>query len=95
MIEKTEAADMLEACAHVIRERGQDYGRPGDNFQRIADLWSVYLGMPVSLQDVGILMALVKVARLMATPGHEDSLVDLAGYAAATYEAVGSEKSGD
>lgn len=88
MIEKTSAADMLEACAHVVRERGDDYGRPSDNFKRIADLWSVYLGRDVTLQDVGMLMALVKIARLMATPGHGDSLVDLAGYAAATYEAI-------
>jgi len=88
MSNKTSAADMLDHCASVVRERGDNYGRPSDNFRRIADLWSVYLGRDVSLQDVGMLMALVKVARLMATPGHSDSLVDLAGYAAATYEAI-------
>jgi hypothetical protein len=32
--------------------------------------------------DVAILMALMKVARLIESPGHEDSWTDLAGYAA-------------
>ncbi len=32
--------------------------------------------------DVAVLMVLVKVARLAQTPGHRDSLLDIAGYAA-------------
>ncbi len=32
--------------------------------------------------DVAVLMILVKVARLAQTPGHRDSLLDIAGYAA-------------
>lgn len=82
------SADMLIQAANTVKQRGNDYGNPAENFDRIARLWAAYLGHEVSRQDVGMLMSLVKIARLMATPGHEDSLVDLAGYAAATFEAV-------
>ena len=82
------SADMLIQAANIVKQRGNNYGKPAENFDRIARLWSAYLGREVSRQDVGMLMSLVKIARLMATPGHEDSLLDLAGYAAATFEAI-------
>ena len=39
-------------------------------------------GEKILPSDVAIIMALVKIARLAASPGHEDSWIDLAGYAA-------------
>lgn len=40
-------------------------------------------GLPpfVSSYDVAMMMLLVKVARLMNSPGHQDSHIDIAGYA--------------
>ena len=34
------------------------------------------------------MMMIVKISRLMETPAHEDSWVDIAGYAAITAEAI-------
>lgn len=65
----------------VHGERGETYGHPSDDFGRTAALWTAYLGVAVTAEQVGICLALVKVSRLAATPGHKDSLVDLAGYA--------------
>lgn len=62
--------------------RQEHYGSPEDNFGNIADLWSVYLGKALSRTDVAAMMILMKTARLMADPTHDDSWIDIAGYAA-------------
>lgn len=67
-------------------DRQLNYGKPEDNFKNIAALWSDYLHRPISSTDVGLMMILMKVARLMKTPQHSDSYVDIAGYAACTAE---------
>lgn len=79
---------LMEAEKIVNGARRNAYGHPENNFQRIADLWNAYLvnridpDAPVSNQDVALMMCLMKIARLLETPTHRDSLVDLAGYAA-------------
>lgn len=82
-------ADILhtaEKC--VCGQREQDYGSPENNFQIIADFWSVYKGVKFSASDVAMMMALLKVARIKSGGGTEDSFVDLAGYAACGGELV-------
>lgn len=54
----------------------------------IGKLWSVVLGTELRPGDVALMMALLKIARLIRDNYHEDSWVDLAGYAA-----IGSEAS--
>lgn len=94
-------AEILEqARICVCGEREQDYGSPEDNFATIARLWDVYLQaahpellpLPgvstITPKDVGIMMALLKVARI-AAGSSEDSYVDLAGYAACAGEIAG------
>ena len=66
----------------------RDYGSPENNFQTIADFWSVYKGVKFSASDVAMMMALLKVARIKSGGGTEDSFVDLAGYAACGGELV-------
>jgi hypothetical protein len=68
----------------VMSDRNQDYAPPEQNFQRIADLWNVYLEgrSEVTPYDTSIMMVLVKVARMMQSPHLVDHLVDVAGYAA-------------
>lgn len=74
---------ILEEAHDVIYgEREQTYGDPGKNLRAIAEFWSTYLDHPVTYQDVCNMMVLMKVARLKNTPGHHDSLVDIAGYTA-------------
>lgn len=78
-----------EAKSIVSGARRKAYGHPENNFQRIADLWAAYLrcayptfDVGVTREDVALMMILMKVARLIESPDHRDSLVDLAGYAA-------------
>lgn len=76
-----------EAQALVHGDRGKTYGHPIDDFGCTAAMWAAYLshryGLDIELapEDVALMMACVKISRLAATPGHRDSIVDLAGYA--------------
>lgn len=76
-------AEILAAAADcVTRDRAATHGQAEDNLGRIAALWSVDLGVPIGAADVARLMVLMKVARARGNPGHLDSWVDIAGYAA-------------
>jgi len=68
-----------EAQEIVHGERQQDYGNMAESFQRIAGLWSAYLGVHVDSFDVGKMMILLKVSRAK-NQNHRDSYVDIVGY---------------
>jgi len=71
----------LQTADELINgDRAKDYGSVSENFQRIADLWSVVLGVGVTPEQVALCMIQLKVARLVNTPEHKDSWVDIAGY---------------
>lgn len=65
-------------CGH----REQEYGSPEDNFKRIAAFWSSYKGIEFSAEDIAMMMALLKIARIQSGNATKDSFIDLAGYAA-------------
>lgn len=65
----------------ITGQREQDYGSPENNFQTIADLWSIYTGTVINAVDVSMMMCLLKIARIKSGGGTGDSFVDLAGYA--------------
>ena len=62
--------------------RAKQYGDAHENHARIAQMWSVLLDKPVTIQQVYQYMVAVKLARLIVTPDHEDSWVDICGYGA-------------
>lgn len=64
----------------ILKDRQNNYGKPENNFQTIADLWSIYLGREVAAQDVAVMMILLKVARMKSSPNYLDNFVDAAGY---------------
>ena len=72
---------LQDAIRTVCKDRADEYGDMESNFDDIADLWTVYLGVKVERRDVANMMILLKVAR-NGTPGHRDNWVDIAGYAA-------------
>lgn len=75
--------DVLAKAAELIsNDRLKHYGTPNENFNRIANIWSEIFKAPVTAAQVALCMAIVKVTRLIQTPDHEDSWIDLAGYAA-------------
>jgi hypothetical protein len=63
----------------IITERGKDYGTPKSNLGRTADLWSAYLGTPITAEQVCVCMSLVKISR-MAAGRKEDNYVDARAY---------------
>ncbi len=80
------AAIADEAKSIVNGARRSAYGKPEDNFERIARFWDAYFkntgrDIDVTAADVSPLMRLMKEARLAETPDHRDSFVDLIGYA--------------
>ena len=75
-----EILDEAKRLTHTDRQK--NYGSPYVNHKRIADLWSVYLETEITPSQVALCLCLVKIARLIETPNHEDSFVDLAAYAA-------------
>ena len=77
---RAETLDKAKSC--VCGQRETEYGSPEDNFSVIADFWSVYKGINFSANDVAMMMALLKIARIKSGTGTDDSYVDLAGYAA-------------
>ena len=72
----TQAADLIN------NDRNRDYGSADANHQRIASIWSVILGMPITPAQVALCMTGVKVARLAHDISKVDSWIDIAGYAA-------------
>lgn len=95
----TTRAAILDAAKKIVTgDREQQYGKPEDNFAVIARFWEVYLsercvdgGSDVTLNpdDVAMLMALMKVARIMTGTFKGDSYIDACGYLSCAAEIAG------
>ncbi len=86
-----------EAKNKVTGTDSEDYGKPEDNLQNIANLWSSYLNNKLSSQriatyvrltpeEVAQMMALFKIARIQGKHSTKDSYIDACGYIACAYE---------
>lgn len=75
-----------EMVRHGVKR--QTYGHPRGDFDRIALIWYGILGIPISAEQVSIMMAGLKLARLAETPDHRDSRGDVIGYMVALDELV-------
>lgn len=78
----TPAEMFLKHVANVIAERSTQYGDATSNMAAIATRWSVTLGREVTPAQVVLCLLDLKLARLGHDPSHEDSVVDVCGYAA-------------
>lgn len=79
-MKRTEVLNNANQIVHGDRQEA--YGTPENNFSKIAGMWSAYLGVPVSAEDVAAMMILLKTARVKSGHGSDDNWVDIAGYAA-------------
>jgi len=83
---KSPTLQKADECIHG--ERQDMYGSPEDSFQLIADYWKHYLTalLPVRVdltaQDVAVMMALFKIARMSGQKFSADNAVDACGYLA-------------
>lgn len=75
--------------------RGAAYGAASELNERVAALWSALLGWPVKPTDVIACMVALKLARIIACPGHVDSWADVAGYAAVGAEVATTPPPGE
>ena len=83
--------EILEVARDAVTDRGKNYGDAKDNFERIAQVWTVLLGVRRHAHQVSAMMIAVKLARLQNDPAHRDSMIDIAGYAALWSECVDEE----
>lgn len=75
--------EILNKAEEIINgDREGTYGKPEDSFDRIAQLWSVYLNHDISSVDVANMMVLLKVARNAGGVYKDDNWIDICGYAA-------------
>lgn len=75
-----EARTHVDQVKDLVEDRGRHYGDPLENHQRIADLWSAYLGHTITAHDVAVCMVLLKSSRMRHDPLHKDSYLDGIAY---------------
>lgn len=73
---------LKEADELTNNDRQAIYGHPADDFAKIAIMTKPILDSDIDPRlKHSLYMCQVKIARLLNTPKHHDSIVDLAGYA--------------
>ncbi len=77
---------MLRHAASVVAERRKIYGEPATAMTVVARRWSITLGRPITPAEVVLCLIDLKLARLGHDPKHQDSILDIAGYAAVLQE---------
>jgi len=85
--------DILRTALYcVTQDRAATHGKMEDNFQLIADYWSLHLGHDITANDVGVMMTLLKLARIKnGQVSNADNYVDAAGYMACSGEIAGKQ----
>jgi|TARA_Y100001938_G_C7987384_1_gene377632 hypothetical protein len=75
--------EFLEEASKLIGgDRQKDYGDKVQNHTNIAKLWSAYLDVEVTAENVAIMMGLLKVARTKLGATSKDTYIDMAAYSA-------------
>jgi Domain of unknown function (DUF6378) len=82
-MEKKMSESILTYAEQLINgDRAAAYGSPLDQYTKTAALWNAYLGINfITPEDAVNMMILLKVQRNGKDGYHEDSVVDIAGYA--------------
>lgn len=90
---------LLSAADAVSNTRNATYGEPQDDFACTSEFWESYIaritqvrGYPeIRPSDVPVMMILLKISRLVQTPGNADHWIDIAGYSAIGAECASDE----
>jgi hypothetical protein len=73
---------LTEVDGAINGERSTSYGDPSVGFSKTASMFNAVTGAEILPVDVVIFNIVQKLERLSHTPGHRDSWLDIAGYAA-------------
>jgi hypothetical protein len=88
---RSEILHQADQC--ITKDRAAEHGDAENNFSAIANGWNWWMSIrkpgPLTSYDTAMMMVIFKAARLAGNPKHQDSAVDLAGYAAIAGE-IGS-----
>ena len=75
--------ETLEKALDIIQgDRHNEYGPAQGHFKEAASVWSLIMKKEVTASQVILCLAALKLVRLSTKNDHQDSWVDLAGYAA-------------
>lgn len=74
--------ELLNRAADILQERSQTHGDFENNFQLIADLFSLRIGRDFHPYEVCIILECVKDARMFANPANPDNYLDGINYRA-------------
>tara|TARA_E500000081_G_scaffold154894_1_gene193414 strand:- start:1484 stop:1783 length:300 start_codon:yes stop_codon:yes gene_type:complete len=69
----------MRTSKELIAERN-NYGDPRENHQRIAGMWSAWLGKRITAYEVAVMMSMVKLSRMKGDPSHDDNFDDAVAY---------------
>ena len=90
---------LIEASKIINGERQTEYGSAENNFSLIAKLWNIYCSSrevyrkrEITAYDVAMMMAMMKLARIMSGTQKMDSHVDALGYLAFAADFVKKEE---
>jgi hypothetical protein len=78
----TNHTDILKQAANILGDRGRRYGSVEETFERCANIATIMLGKQITLYDVSIIMAAMKMARITSTPTLDDNYIDGINYLA-------------
>lgn len=80
----TRTSILKEAETLVSKDRAEQHGDAESNFVLMAAYWNAHLGLRdyIKVDDVPVMLALMKVARLHGNNKHIDNYVDVCGYMA-------------
>jgi len=67
----------------ILNDRQKEYGDAKENFRKIGVMWGIILDLPFPIAEyqVAQMMIALKIQRISANPDHQDSWLDIQGYA--------------
>lgn len=86
--------DKMDQVGALVAERGSVYGHPEEDFSRVSTMALPLKSCKDPILRHVMYMIVVKICRLIVTPNHEDSWLDIVGYARTAAMIIDRRKKG-
>lgn len=91
------AVDLIMKAGELVGgSRAETHGDKHRNFALIANYWNAHLasknGAPLTAEDVGYMMCMLKIARTKCGKHNDDDAIDAIGYIACAGEIAGAKR---